>query len=558
MADDQPGLAYALTRLRGILKPPVRILPPPDGVVFERDVAVPMADGTLLRVNVFRPEAEERFPVLLCAHPYGKDRLPARGLFGYRIPFQYRVIRQPAPVAFSAWTSWEAPDPAFWVPRGYVLVNCDLRGFNKSEGIGDPFSDAEARDIADIIAWCAVQPWSTGRVGMNGVSYLAISQWKVAALGPPALKAICPWEGFTDLYRDLAYPGGVREDGFVPFWAKGIARCGRAAFDIRAVQLERPLLDAFWRSRTPDLEAIRVPALICASFSDQGLHSRGSFAAFRRLGSELKWLYTHRGGKWATYYSAEALAVQARFFDTFLKDIDTGFLAEPPVRLEISESGGRVAEVRPASNWPPAEAAFTDWFLTAGGALAEAGESAEAAIPFRTDGPGLRFERRIAEEVDICGPMELTLDLVTDDLDDVNLFAGVRLIRNGRSVGFEGAFGFGMDLVARGCLKASMRALDVERSAPGQPAYRFTGLEPLTPGVPVTLTIELLPSATRFRAGDIFRFELRGTPFFRRHPLLGQFPFGYEPSRPGTVRVLVGGRHQARLTVPVLARRMAD
>ncbi|MEI7608888.1 MAG: CocE/NonD family hydrolase C-terminal non-catalytic domain-containing protein, partial [Rhodospirillaceae bacterium] len=209
-------------------------------------------------------------------------------------------------------------------------------------------------------------------------------------------------------------------------------------------------------------------------------------------------------------------------------------------------------------NWPPAEAAFTDWFLTAGGALADAGDGAEAAIPFRTDGPGLRFERRIAEDTDICGPMALTLDLVTDDLDDVNLFAGVRLIRNGRPVGFEGAFGFGLDLVARGCLKASMRALDVERSAPGQPAYHFTGREPLTPGVPVTLIIELLPSATRFRVGDIFRLDLRGAPFFRRHPLLGQFPFAYQPSRPGTVRVLVGGRRQARLTVPVLARRMAD
>lgn len=207
MADDQPGLAYALTRLRGILKPPVRILPPPEGVVFERDAAVPMTDGTILRVNVFRPETEGRFPVLLCAHPYGKDRLPARGAFGYRIPFQYRIIRQPAPVAFSAWTSWEAPDPAFWVPRGYVLVNCDLRGFNRSDGVGDPFSDAEARDIAEVIAWCAGQPWLTGRVGMNGVSYLAISQWKVAALNPPALKAICPWRAsptFTAISPILA------------------------------------------------------------------------------------------------------------------------------------------------------------------------------------------------------------------------------------------------------------------------------------------------------------------------------------------------------------------
>ena len=556
MTDDQPGLAYAVARVRGILNPPVRILPPPDGVVFKRDVAVPMSDGTTLRANVFRPAAEGRFPVLLCAHPYGKDRLPKPGLFGYRVPFQYRVIRQPAPVAFSAWTSWEAPDPAFWVPRGYVLVNCDLRGFNSSGGIGDPFSDAEARDIAEVISWCAEQPWSTGRVGMNGVSYLAISQWKVAALNPPALKAICPWEGFTDLYRDLAYPGGVRENGFVPFWAKGVSRCGRAAFDLRAEQLAHPLRDEFWQNRTPDLEAIRVPALICASFSDQGLHSRGSFAAFRRLGSERKWLYTHRAGKWATYYSAEALSVQARFFDTFLKGDDTGFITEPPVRLEIRESGDTVAEVRSASCWPPAETVFADWFLTAEGSMADVDSGTETALPFRTDGPGLCFQRRIGNDTDLCGPMALTLDLVTDDLDDVNLFAGIRLIRDGRPIGFEGAFGFGLDMVARGCLKASMRALDKERSVLGQPAYSFTAREQLVPGVPVALTIELLPSATRFRAGDIFCLDIRGTPFFRCHPLLGQFPFDYEPSRPGTVRVLVGGQHQAKLVVPVLAHKV--
>ena len=492
--DGNPGLAYAAARLKGMLRPPVRVLPPPAGVVFERDVAVAMTDGVSLRANVFRPDAAGRFPVLLCAHPYGKDRLPGRGFFGYRIPFQYRVIRQPAPVSFSAWTSWEAPDPGFWVPRGYVVVNCDLRGFHRSEGIGDPMSDAEAGDIAEVIAWCAAQSWSNGRVGMNGVSYLALSQWKVAALGPPALKAICPWEGFSDVYRDLAYPGGVREDGFVPFWARAVARCGRTAFDLRRLQVEHPLFDEAWHGRTPDLEAIRVPALICASFSDHGLHSRGGFAAFRRLGSERKWLYTHRGGKWATYYSQEALAVQARFFDGFLKDVDTGLADEPAVRLEIRESGANVAEVRRERHWPPPAVRFTDWFLTAAGGLADAAEPVVTALPFRTDGPGLVFRRVIGDTLDLCGPMALRLDIVTDDLDDVILFAGVRLMRGGRAVGFEGAFGFGLDLVTRGCLKASMRALDPERSTPWQPVHACTVRMPLVPGQPVTLDIELLPS----------------------------------------------------------------
>jgi uncharacterized protein len=117
-AGERPGWRYALGRMRGILSPPVGIEPPPSGVLFERDVGVIVRDGTTLRVNVFRPEGGGRYPVILCAHPYGKDRLPGRGPFGYRPPSQYRMIRQPGPVAFSAWTTWESPDPAYWVPRG--------------------------------------------------------------------------------------------------------------------------------------------------------------------------------------------------------------------------------------------------------------------------------------------------------------------------------------------------------------------------------------------------------------------------------------------------------
>src|SRR5919202_2635914 len=115
MSADSSGLAYAVRRVRHILRPPVRITAPPAGIRFERDVAVPLRDGAALRVNVFRPAAGGRYPVLLCAHPYGKDRLPRRGPFGYRPPLPYRIMRQPAPVSFSAWTSWEAPDPAYWV-----------------------------------------------------------------------------------------------------------------------------------------------------------------------------------------------------------------------------------------------------------------------------------------------------------------------------------------------------------------------------------------------------------------------------------------------------------
>ena len=101
----------------------------------------------------------------------------------------------------------------------------------------------------------------------------------------------------------------------------------------------------------PDLAAIRVPALICGSFSDQGLHSKGCFDAFMRIGSEHKWLFTHGRGKWTVYYEEDALEYQRRFLDCFLKGADNGMLQRPRVRLEVRKTIDEYA-VREEADWP--------------------------------------------------------------------------------------------------------------------------------------------------------------------------------------------------------------
>src|SRR5215218_9960034 len=352
------ALRYAASRVRGIARPPVTVTEPPPGIRIDRDVEVVVRDGTVLRVNVFRPEGTEGpVPVIMCAHPYGKDRLPRRRRRGFGFDVQYRVLRQPAPVSFSALTTWEAPDPGWWVPRGYALVNCDLRGCGASGGRGRLLSKQEGEDYHDLIEWAGTREWSNGRVGLLGVSYLALSQYRAAAERPEHLAAICPWEGFSDAYRDLLYPGGVREDGFVRMWSRGVSS-QRVDPDIRAEQLAHPAYDETWREHVPDLERIEVPMLVCSSFSDRNLHTRGSFRAFERVASERKWLYTHRGGKWATFYSAVALAAQARFLDRFLRDEETGIDGSRPVRLEVREDRETVHAVRAEAEWPLAR---TEW-----------------------------------------------------------------------------------------------------------------------------------------------------------------------------------------------------
>ncbi len=83
------------------------------------------------------------------------------------------------------------------------MVNADLRAAGRSEGQASLLSDQEGQDVHDLVEWAGAQPWSTGRVGLLGVSYLAISQYKAAARRPSHLRAICPCEGFTDTYQDL-------------------------------------------------------------------------------------------------------------------------------------------------------------------------------------------------------------------------------------------------------------------------------------------------------------------------------------------------------------------
>lgn len=534
--------------LRRRLCADITVTAPPAGVRFDRDVEVVVRDGTVLRANVLRPEAGGRYPVLLSAATYGKDNIPAKARSGRGKPLQYRLAANDAPLSFSSWTALEAPDPAFWVPRGYVLITMDLRGWGTSGGDPEPFGPTEGADIHDAIEWAAEQPWSNGRVGMSGVSYLAISQWSAAATRPPHLAAISPWEGFTDAYRDFSYPGGIRENGFMRVWSAWQRALRPKSPSFRANQKRHPLRDDWWQQRTPDIEAITVPALVCGSFSDHSLHSRGSFEGFRRLGSAQKWLYTHRSPKWSTYYGAEALSVQTAFFDHFLRGDDTEILRTPAVRIEVRASRQEVATVYDSATWPPAEAEPLILHLDAvRGTLSTS--PAEASVTRDARG-GLRFRWRFDQQTDVVGPMRLRVRVSTDH-GDLNLFAGVRKFSGGQEILFEGSYGFTEDIVTRGWLRTALRAVDPAKGTEWEAVHPFTAAECLARGEVGTLDLTLLPSATRFAAGDELVLELRDRFFFKAPPLLGQFPAIYGRTPRQSWRVHTGGTHDCTLTVPV-------
>jgi uncharacterized protein len=528
----RPGAVwYALVhRLPGLVHPPVSVHEPAAGSVsVQRDCPVAVRDGTTLRVNVVRPPGEGRFPVLMSAHPYGKDNLPRRRGRGWSVSFLYRALRQTGPVRFSSLTGWEAPDPAWWAAQGYAVVNCDLRGAGTSDGEASFFSGQEGEDVHDLVAWAAAQSWSTGDVGMLGVSYLAISQWEAAAQQPPGLKAICPWEGFTDAYRDLLFPGGIREDGFVRLWSMGL-RHVRQRYKMSEQQRRHPLRDDWWRGLVPALDRITVPALICGSFSDNNLHGRGSFRGFERISSADRFLYTHRGGKWATFYAAEARAVQLRFFDRYLRGRDVP--APPRVRLEVRESRDVIASVRDEDAWPLARTRWRPLYLTGTGLAAEP-PSAAGQITFGARDQGACFQWPVTADTELTGPMALRLFVEVDGADDVDLFAGVEKWRGPRYVPFEGSYGFGRDRITTGWQTASLRALDEPASRPFDPVPAFTRREPLAPGQVAGVDIALGPSATLFRAGETLRLVVAGRWLWPVNPLTGQFPAAYRKAPAG-------------------------
>ena len=178
------------------------------GFLIEWDVPIKMEDGLVLRANVYRPDDDGEYPVILSYGPYAKD---LAWQDGYETVWEIFSKDHPDAVAGSSniHQSWEVVDPEKWVPDGYICVRVDSRGAGRSPGYIDHFSMREAQDFAICIEWAGQQSWCNGKVGLTGISYYAINQWHVAGLQPKHLEAMCVWEGAADFYRDMSHQGGI-------------------------------------------------------------------------------------------------------------------------------------------------------------------------------------------------------------------------------------------------------------------------------------------------------------------------------------------------------------
>jgi uncharacterized protein len=534
-----------------------KVPPPPDyveshesGMHIERNVSVHLRDGTRIYIDIYRPDGaagQRDLPILLGWSPYGKHNLASR------------LAWPAADVAegwISAYTAFEAPDPVYWCGHGYAVVFPDPRGSWYSEGELRHGGSGESQDCYDLIEWLGTRSWSNGKVGMSGVSYLTAIQWQVAPLHPPHLAAINPWEGFTDWYREFCYHGGIPETSFVPRGSANLQYSTTRTEDTAANVRAHPLYDAYWASKEQELEAIEVPAYVVASWSDQGLHTRGTLEAYKRIGSREKWLEVHGRKKWHYYYEPSRVEKQRQFFDHYLeRKPGVGLSDWPKVLVEVRERA-HVGEFRAEKEYPLARTQFRKLFLdAASGTLRDAPLSEQGAARYEMSGATTRavFDYVFERDTELTGHMKLRLWVETVGADDMDLFVAIqKLEADGTYVPFV-FYAMNEDgPVALGWLRASHRELDAARSRPEQPFHPHTREELLRPGEPAAVEIEIWPSGTLFRAGQQLRVVVQGSDVADHG--LPNAPFArHEQTRNrGTHVIHTGGPYDSHLLIPVI------
>jgi uncharacterized protein len=565
---------------------------------IDYQVPVPLSDGAVLRADVFRPPADGRYPVILSHGVYAKG-LPFHGPI-YRMQWDKLVAKDPSVLEGSSnrFQAWEVTDPERWVPEGYVVVRVDSRGAGWSPGLLWPRNPQEFEDIAESVEWAGTQPWSSGRVGIMGISYYAVMGWAAAERQPRHLSALIAWEGFTDPYRDAYYHGGILSE-FTKKWQErqidpiqygqgeraptnpntGQSVAGPVTLSEEELAQNRipsfpdikghPLCDDWHRERAIDLGRVTVPFLTAANWGGQGIHPRGNFNGFVEGASPQKWLEAHGDTHWTHFYSAYGRELQKRFFDHFLKGEDNGFDRTPRVQLNIRHPGERF-EWRGEDEWPLARTMWTRLHLQPDLSLAE-GEPADAnALEYQALGDGLLFTTdAFQEETEITGPLAAKL-FVSSSTSDADLFLVVRLFDpDGAEVTFEGSTDPNTP-IANGWLRASHRALDPERSRPWQPFHPHDREEPLQPGEVYELDIEIVPTCIVVPPGYRLGLWVRGKDYEYTGPLdeygqtfyyatrgTGGMTHTDPDDRPpdvfgGTVTIHLGPDRPSHLVVPVI------
>lgn len=497
-----------------------------------QDVKVTMRDGVQIAARIYRPVEDGRFPALFAASPYqyDTDSIPHSKLF-----------------------LWREVGPVEWyVSHGYAYVHMDVRGSGQSEGSYEFLSPDEQQDYYEMIEWTSRQSWCDGKVGGIGQSYYAWSQWFMGIVNPPSLKCIAPYDGSIDLYRDVAFHGGVYGD-FLNLWFNTMVRpnnVNRAAngqggkqmrYDLGWDFTMRPTYDDWWKARSAieRIKEIKVPVLSIGHQGKMGLHERGNILGYEELDAPKKLILTGAKDAFEAHDLFDKIEVHEQwmkpFYDRYLKDVDNDYeTMTPNVRLFLRGTDTWVNE----EQWPLPHAPFQSWYLRKGptGSVNSLNDGALSLTPPTVDdsttdyaypdpkwhfgvaamgpqGPdpiarNLTFtSEALSNNIEIAGPIVLELYVASTNIDTdffIKLSDQFPQSKEDRAKGLQPGF---MN-VAKGWLRASHREKDDARSTPLRPYYTHTNPQPIEPGKIYKYEVEIWPAAHAFRKGHRIRLDI--------------------------------------------------
>jgi putative CocE/NonD family hydrolase len=496
----------------------------------EKQGYIPMADGTQLEYTVELPGATGQFPVALTYAGYCEGTS----------------------------ATCNAPDSApALLAAGYAVLGVSIRGTSCSTGTFDAFTPQEYSDGAAVVEWAARQPWSDGHVGMFGDSFPGIMQVGVAGLRPAHLDAIAPWQVTTDMYRDVAYPGGITNTGFGAFWAgfdqpynsysSGLEQAANT-MDIGCVEaqvhdlaaestenvalqaLQHPFFDAFWEQHEPGADAARIdiPVLGCYTWQDDEVSSRGS-SYLSELKPSRTWVVAANGYHGMCEESTPLIIDElVAFFNRFVKGEHNGFAKTPHIQLwhdtHANSAGDNVPTwITSFESYKSIPVRPLTLFFRRGGELSLTRPKA-AARPNRYayPGPALGNEDGVVfgqhnllwktedppgASVAYTSP-PLTRDTEFFGSGSANVWVSSTAPDTDLQITLTEVRPDGQEVyVARGWLRASHRALNAKLSTALAPYQTDTqaAARPLVPGRPTYMRIQLWPFDYVFHKGSSIR-----------------------------------------------------